>query len=163
MVPQWLVRLSWSLANVRAGALPDVLKRIGVYSRLAQSIAEAREKFDEVEARMNHTGFKPSRIYRVSQEYPRKTLLFISFNSYLVKDTEPLRTNLMKHLREYSPKRNVLPGERLIGLGLPAGPLVGKAQEELWWRKIDGELPDNEATEKAALELIERYLSQPIV
>jgi tRNA nucleotidyltransferase (CCA-adding enzyme) len=163
MVPQWLVRLSWSLVNVRVGALPNVLKRIGVHSRLAQSMAEAREKFDEVEARMNHAGFKPSRIYRVCQEYPRKTLLFISFNSYLVKDTEPLRTNLMKHLREFSPKRNVLPGERLIGLGLPAGPLVGKAQEELWWRKIDGELPDDEATEKAARELIERYLSQPIV
>jgi len=163
MVPQWLVRLSWSLANVRVSALPDVLKRIGVHARLAQSIVEAREKFDEVAARMNHTGFQPSRIYRVCQEYPRKTLLFIAFGSYLAKDTEPLRTNLIKHLREFSPRRNVLPGERLISLGLPAGPLVGKAQEELWWRKIDGELPDDEATEKAARELIERYLSQPIV
>ncbi len=163
MVPQWLVRLSWSLANVRASALPDVLKRIGVHARLAQSVVEAREKFDEVAARMNHTGFKPSRIYRVCQEYPRKTLLFIAFNSYLAKDTEPLRTNLMKHLRELSPKHNILPGERLISLGLPAGPLVGKAQEELWWRKIDGELPDDKATEQAARELIERYLSQPFV
>lgn len=163
MVPQWLVRLSWSLANVRGGALPDVLKRIGVHARLAQSMVEAREKFNEVEARMNHTGFKPSRIYRVCQEYQRKTLLFISFNSYLIKSTEPLRTNLMKYLREFSPRRNVIPGERLIDLGLPAGPLVGKAQEELWWRKIDGELPDDEALEKAARELIERYLSQPIV
>jgi hypothetical protein len=36
-------------------------------------------------------------------------------------------------------------------------------QEELWWKKIDGELPNEEAMEKAARELIERYLSQPIV
>jgi hypothetical protein len=47
-------------------------------------------------------------------------------------------------------------------MGLPAGPLVGKVQEELWWRRIDGELPDDEAVEKAARELIDRYLSHPI-
>ncbi len=163
MVPPWLVRLSWSLVSVRIEALWDVLKRLGVHKRLAESMLEAREKFDEVAARMNHAGFSPSRIYRVCQEYARKTLLFIAFNSYLEKNTEPLRSNLMKHLRELSPSRTVLPGERLISMGLPAGPLVGKVQEELWWRKIDGELPDDNAAEKAARELIERYLSRPIV
>ncbi len=163
MVSKWIIRLSWSLFSVPIEVLPALLDRIGMHKRLAKSIIGARVKYDEVCSRMNHPAFSPSRIYRVCHEYPRKTLLFIVFDSYLDKATEPLRHNLLKHLKEFSPRRNVLSGEHLINLGLPPGPLVDKAQNELWWHYLDGELPSQESVEKVARELVERYLSRPIV
>jgi hypothetical protein len=53
----------------------------------------------------------------------------------------------------------VIPGDELIKLGLPPGPLVGSVQEELWWSRIDGEIPDREAALKKAQELISHYVS----
>ena len=163
MIPSWLVRLSWSLLSVPPDLLGSLLDRIGMHRRLARSMLEARRKYEEVKARMNHPGFCPSRIYRVCKEYSRKTLLFIVFNSYLDRDTEPLRRNLLKHLRDLSPRRAVLQGQRLVNLGLPPGPLIEKAQEELWWLKIDGKLPDQNTVERAAREIVQRYLSQPMI
>jgi tRNA nucleotidyltransferase (CCA-adding enzyme) len=159
MIPPSMVRLSWVLMAVGTEQLPELLQRIGVHQRMAQSMLDTREQMDKIIARMNHPGFSPSRIYRVCVEYPRKTLLFTLFNSYLKQNTEPLRSNLVKHLEEYSPMQVVIPGDELIKLGLPPGPLVGSVQEELWWSRIDGEIPDREAALKKAQELISHYVS----
>lgn len=159
MIPASLVRLSWVLMGVRTGVLPELLQRIGVHQRIAQSMLEARGQMDAITARMNHRGFSPSRIYRVCTDYPRKTLLFALFNSYLKPNTEPLRSNLMNHLEEYSPMQIVIQGEELIQLGLPPGPLVGRVQEELWWSRLDGELPDRQTALVKAQELISHYVS----
>lgn len=161
LVPKWMVRLSWALMAVPGDEIPALLKRAGVHSRLARNIAEARKVQDEAIARMNHEGFKPSRIYRVCQEYARKTLLFLAFNSFLIPQTEPLRRNLLLHLRELSPRRTVLSGEKLMELGIPEGPLLGRAQEELWWMKIDGELEDEASAEEAGRKLAKVYHIMP--
>ena len=159
MTPPSVVRLSWALQGVDLPHLPDLLQRIGVHRRIALSMLDSREKMDEIIARMNHPGFLPSRVYRVCVEYPRKTLLFTLFNSYLMPGTEALRSNLMKHLREYSPMRVVVTGDELIEMGLPPGPLVGRVQEELWWNHLDGNIPDREAARKKARQLINHYIS----
>jgi len=158
LVPAWLVRLSWLLVAVGEGELPKILNRFGVYPRLARHIVEARRKDDELTQRMNHAGFPRSRIYRVCREYSRKCLLFAAFNSYLRRGCENLRRNLLIYLRELSPRRNLVKGDRLIELGLPAGPLVHRIQEEIWWRHLDGEVDGVEAAEALARELIGRYV-----
>jgi tRNA nucleotidyltransferase (CCA-adding enzyme) len=161
IIPKWMVRLSWTLKGVLDDALPPLLERTGMHSRLAKHMLEAREREDELVKRMNHWDFKPSRIYRVLQEYPRKALLFAAFNSYLIPATEALRHNLFLYLRELSPRQAVVSGEMLMEMGIPEGPLVGKAQEELWWMKLDGVLEEESSAEAAARKLAELYRAMP--
>ena len=157
VVPNWVVRLNWCMLSVEDEHFKAVLSRCGLYEKLASYMVAAREKFDELKKRMNHFGFSPSRIYRVLIEYPRKTLLFVAFNSLLVKNTEALRANIFKYLAELSPRRNILDGDRLIELGVPKGPILGKIQEELWWRFIDGAISTSEEAEQIVPELLNKY------
>jgi len=157
VVPSWVVRLNWCLLSVEDEHFKPVLSRCGVYEKLASHMSAAREKFEELRKRMNHFGFSPSRIYRVLVEYPRKTLLFVAFNSLLAKDTEALRANIFKYLSELSPRRNILDGERLMELGAPKGPILGKIQEELWWKFIDGDISSSQEAEQIVPELLRKY------
>jgi len=159
LVPTWLVKLSWLLVAGPMEDLPELLNRVGVYPRLIRCFVDARGQTDEVIQRLNHEGFPRSRIYRVGNEYSRKVLLFIAFNSYLTRGAEALRRNLLLFLRELSPRRNLIDGHRLIELGLPAGPLIERVQEEIWWRHLDGEVEGEEAVESLAKELTSRYIA----
>ncbi len=161
LIPKWMARISWALMAVPEETLAGLLDRIGLQSKLARNMVLARQLQAEITGRMNHAGFKPSRIYRVCQEYARKTLLFAAFNSFLVPETEPLRHNLFLHLRELSPRKVVLTGEKLIELGIPEGPLIGRAQEELWWMMMDGEISDDSSTEEAGKMLADSYRLLP--
>ncbi len=159
MVPANLIRLSWCLWLVDLEVLPEVLSRLGVFTRFSKHIIESRTRFEELRKRMNYSDFTPSRIYRVLIEYPRKTLLFSAFASLLVKACEPLRANLFKYLSTLSPKRNILSGEKLEHLGIPAGPLIGKIQDEIWWRFLDGEIADESQAEKFVVNNLSKYVN----
>ncbi len=156
-IPPYLIRLNWCLFTVGAEGFRETLRRLGVYQKISFHLEQARLKLDDLLKRMNHHGFNPSRIYRVLIEYPRKTLLFAAFNSLHIRGTEAFRSNVFRYLAEYSPKTNILTGKELAKMGIEEGPLVGKIQEELWWRYIDGQIKGKEDAKKIIPEIVAKY------
>lgn len=116
-------------------ALEQLLTRLNTPARLSRAMRDTLR----LKARLHlldKPSLKPSGIYHLVQEYDS---LAIQANA-IASDSPTVRRNLEFFLTKLRYVKTALDGEELKGLGVPAGPEMGKLLQLLHKAKLDGQV-----------------------
>ena len=129
-----------------------VRKRYGLPKKMIDEIKRV-EKIAPVIAEMIENRLKFSDIYKVVKDISPEGFCHIS--SYLSPEAQEYLKEFLKKLRETKLKK--VDGDFLIKLGMKPGKIIGEILDELYSRKLDEELLDEEEVAKL---LVKEYLKK---
>lgn len=157
----WLVRTAYAVALSTAAAQPEVLARLGLFTRQQRLIEAARAVLLEDLPQLSGAP-RPSFVTRLLERHPRPAVA-LALLIYQPRTEEGVasRKLLRRYLEEFSQVRGELDGHALIALGVPAGPALGELRDRIRYMRLDGVITDAQAERDLATELAQRLRPPP--
>jgi len=126
----------------------DLIRHLNLPKSSAQVLRDALRLKGELRL-LDRPSVKRSAVYRLLHDYHPAA---IQANA-VASDSPVACSNLELFLARLRYVRTALDGEKLMGLGIPAGPELGRVLQELHRAKLDGEVRTRGDEERLALSL----------